>query len=144
MDTIQAAILLAKLDIFSNEVQARQEVGSRYTSLIKEGLIDNENLSHAISTPYIEPCNTSVYAQYTVEVSSRDAVLEKMNAQGVPTAVHYPVSLHQQPVCLSVETGRQSYPVSETAASNVISLPMHPYLKQEQQNFVVSALLKSI
>ena len=143
MDTLQAAILLAKLDIFSNEVEVRQKVASRYTSLIKKGLEEDAGLSHVVSIPHIEPHNTSVYAQYTIEVLNRDTVQKEMNARGIPTAVHYPSPLHQQPLFSSIQTSGGNYPVSEVASSRVISLPMHPYLHQDQQDSVVSALLLS-
>ena len=143
MDTLQAGILLAKLEIFSDEVEARQKVGSRYTNLIKNGLEEGTRPSHVVSIPYIEPHNTSVYAQYTIEILNREVVQEKMKAQGIPTAIHYSSPLHQQPVFSSIQTSGENYPVSEAASSRVISLPMHPYLSEDQQDSVVTALLCS-
>tara|TARA_Y100000817_G_scaffold293106_1_gene265806 strand:- start:728 stop:1843 length:1116 start_codon:yes stop_codon:yes gene_type:complete len=140
MDTLQAAILLAKLDIFPKEVEARQKIGGRYTDLIKKHLETYASLSQVVSVPYIEPYNLSVYAQYTIEVLDRDFVQKHMNAQNIPTAVHYPTVLHQQPVFLSAEASIKDYPVSESAASRVVSLPMHPYLHQDQQNSILTAL----
>lgn len=143
MDTLQAAILLAKLERFPSEVEARETIGSRYTSLIKQNIEQEADTTNVISTPYVEPHNFSVYAQYTVEVLDRDAVQEKMKAKGIPTAVHYPTSLNQQPVVTSFEGEKGSYPVSESASSRVISLPMHPYLQEAQQDSVVASLLLS-
>jgi UDP-2-acetamido-2-deoxy-ribo-hexuluronate aminotransferase len=144
MDTIQAAILLAKLEIFSSEVEARGKVGSRYTALIEEALEKDNKLKKIISLPYIEPHNVSVYAQYTIQVPNREAVQERMNDYGVPTAVHYPMPLHWQPVFVSTGITVGNCPMSEAAASHVISLPMHPYINQDQQGSIVSALLNSV
>ena len=80
------------------------------------------------STPYIEPHNTSVYAQYTVQVDHREAVQEKLREEGIPTAVHYPIPLHLQPVFAGLNLPEGSFPVAESAAKRVLSLPMHPYL----------------
>lgn len=142
MDTLQAAVLLAKLDGFPGEVESRHRIGSEYTKLIKNGLEEASGSSCIIATPYIEPDNVSVYAQYTIETLSRSYVQEKMNNQGIPTAVHYPTPLHQQPVFSSVAKKIDSYPVSERASTRVMSLPMHPYLSQDQQDLIVSTLLQ--
>jgi UDP-2-acetamido-2-deoxy-ribo-hexuluronate aminotransferase len=85
-----------------------------------------------------------VYAQYTVEVPDRDKVEQGMKARGVPTAVHYPVPLHLQPVFASLGLGAGSFSKSEAAGRRVISLPMHPYLTEEQQVRVVQALKESV
>lgn len=143
LDTLQAAILLAKLDLFTSEIEARQKVANRYTSLIKKGLKENPELSHILSVPFIKPENISVYAQYTIEVLNREILQKKMKARGIPTAVHYPSSLHQQPIFAPYRISEDHYPVSERASSHVLSLPMHPYLKQSEQEFIVNALLES-
>ena len=143
LDTLQAAILLAKLDIFSSELEARGKIANRYTNLIKKGLERDSGLSHVVSIPYIEPHNVSVYAQYTIEVLNRESVQEQMKAQGIPTAVHYPSSLHQQPVFSSLQKSGGDYPISEAVSSRVISLPMHPYLNKDEQESVVATLLRS-
>jgi UDP-2-acetamido-2-deoxy-ribo-hexuluronate aminotransferase len=119
MDTMQAAILLAKLDIFSGEVQARQLVGQKYKQALKENCTE-------LVPPFIESYNMSVYAQYTVQVDNRTGLQEYLNAEGIPSAVHYPVSLNKQP---ALETSEFSLLVSESLSSKVMSLPMHPYLK---------------
>jgi UDP-2-acetamido-2-deoxy-ribo-hexuluronate aminotransferase len=95
-------------------------------------------------TPYIAPDCTSVYAQYTVEVTDRAKVEQGMKARSIPTAVHYPVPLHLQPVFASLGQGVGSFPKSEAAGHRVISLPMHPYLTEEQQVQVVAALKASV
>ena len=126
MDTIQAAILIEKLAIFPEEVKLRANVGSRYTTLIDE-------LSLPLKTPKIKPHNTSVFAQYTLSVPDRNELQEKLNDAGIPTAVHYPVPLHQQPAFSNFEN-RHTLVNAEHAASSVISLPMHPYLTENDQD----------
>ncbi len=130
LDTLQAAILLAKMNIFSDEVQLRQQVGNTYTKLI------SENCSHVVP-PCIADGNTSVYAQYTVLVENREQVQKALAAEGIPTAIHYPVPLHKQPVFAGAVF---NLPVAESLAEKVISLPMHPYLTQSDQVRTVSVL----
>lgn len=137
LDSIQAAVLLAKLDIFPDEVDARIRLGARYTALIEEAFAGS---GIRVRTPYVEPHNTCVYAQYTVEVERREIVETRMKSLGVPTAVHYPLPLHLQPVFESFGQKTGSFPHSEAAAERVISLPMHPYLTEGDQQKVVAAL----
>ncbi len=143
-DTLQAAVLLAKLDIFDDEVAARARIGARYATLIEEAFGDVSDPAQRVAPPVLAPGCTSVYAQYTVEVPNRSKVEEGMKARGIPTAVHYPVPLHLQPVFAELGQGEGSFPVAEAAARRVISLPMHPYLSDEQQLRVVSALKESV
>lgn len=138
LDSIQAAVLLAKMQVFDDEVAARIRLGSRYTELIRTEIGD------AVRTPFVEDHNDCVYAQYTVEVDDREGVEARMKAQGVPTAVHYPQPLHLQPVYAGLGQGEGSFPHSEAAARRVISLPMHPYLTDEAQREVVVALKRSV
>ena len=140
LDSIQAAVLLAKMEIFDDEVAARQRVAAVYAGLIAEAF----GPEGKVRAPFVEPFNTSVYAQYTVEVGERDVVETRMKALGVPTAVHYPMSLHQQPVFGYLGQPEGSFPVSEAAARRVISLPMHPYLAEAQQAKVVQALKEAV
>ncbi|WP_445006034.1 DegT/DnrJ/EryC1/StrS family aminotransferase [Halomonas mongoliensis] len=129
LDTLQAAILLPKLEIFDEELDLRQQVAERYTQLLSEAGIS--------STPYVEPHNTSAWAQYTVQVEHRTEQQSWLKAQGVPTAVHYPIPLNQQP---AVADRAVSLSVGDEAAAKVISLPMHPYLDRNSQEMVVKAL----
>lgn len=131
MDTLQTAVLLAKLDIFDEEVAARSRIGARYSELLRHP---------SIITPYIEASNTSVFAQYTVQVDNRDYVQKRLQEQGIPTAVHYPVPLHRQPVFASLGYTDGSFPISEAQAQRVMSLPMHPYLSEETMNVIVEAV----
>jgi UDP-2-acetamido-2-deoxy-ribo-hexuluronate aminotransferase len=119
LDTIQAAVLLAKLDVFDEELLARSEAADRYSAFLKD----------VVRTPRIAPSRTSAWAQYTVEVDEREAVEASLREAGVPTAVHYPVALHQQPVLVSQPGfSSASFPHAERAARRVLSLPIHPYL----------------
>jgi UDP-2-acetamido-2-deoxy-ribo-hexuluronate aminotransferase len=141
LDTLQAAILLAKMEIFEDEVQARARLGARYSALLADAFADTPD---AVVTPYIAPDNLSVYAQYTIEVANRPRFEERMKAQGIPTAVHYPVSLHQQPVFANLGYKVGDFPVSERIAARVVSLPMHPYLNEDQQRQVVAAVRSAV
>ncbi|MGH8371896.1 MAG: DegT/DnrJ/EryC1/StrS family aminotransferase [Gammaproteobacteria bacterium] len=131
IDTLQAAVLLAKLPIFDEEVSKRIEIGRCYTELLK-GLVE---------TPLIEQHNTCVYAQYTVAVADREDIAATLKKAGVPTAVHYPLPIHQQPAFK--DPGR-NLPHSECAAETVISLPMHPYLQLVTLESVSNAVKQAL
>jgi len=143
MDTIQAAVLLAKLETFDREVKSRDRLGKAYSRLIGDAFHDADP-ARSMTTPYVEPHNRSVYAQYTIEVSDRDRVQANMKSRGIPTAVHYPLPLHRQPVFSDLGLDRGSFPDSERAAERVISLPMHPYLSEDQQREVVAVLREAV
>lgn len=134
MDTLQAAIVLVKLEIFDEEVQLRGQIGARYTELLKD----------SVTTPTLSPGNTSVYAQYTIQVEEREKVLGLLKESGVPTAVHYPVPLNLQPAFSHLGQGPGSFPLSEAAANRVMSLPMHPYLSRDDQDQVVESVKKAV
>ena len=138
LDTLQAAILLAKLDTFPAEVSARERLGAAYTTRFAAA-------GPHFTTPYIEPHNTSVYAQYTLQVDKRDAVIDKLSAAGIPTAVHYPVPLHLQPVFANMGLGtRGSFPISERIAERVMSVPMHPFLSDAELDTIVGAVVAAV
>lgn len=119
LDTLQAAILLPKLEIFEEEISQRLQVAKWYDGALAAVGIE--------TTPYIAAENISVYAQYTVRVRDRDAVQAKLKAAGIPTAVHYPIPLNKQP---AVADAAVSLPVGDEVATQVMSLPMHPYLEE--------------
>ncbi len=144
LDTLQAAVLLAKMEIFPDEVEARGKLGARYSELIEEAFAKETDPTRKVVTPYLAPDCTSVYAQYTIEVANRAKVEQGMKARGIPTAVHYPVPLHLQPVFASLGQSVGSFPVAEAAGDRVISLPMHPYLTEAQQIQVVQALEEAV
>ena len=133
-DTLQAAVLLAKFDIFEEEVAIRAEIGAKYSTLFADASAGK------IVTPYIEPHNTSVYAQYTILVEDRDGLQQALQAKGVPTAVHYPVPLNLQPAFAALEKPEGSFPVSDAVAKKVMSLPMHPYLAESDMVKIVTAV----
>ncbi len=135
LDALQAAILLEKFRHFPKEVKMRQEAALRYATLL-------EPVSQQIRIPSVAEDRTSVHAQYTIEVPNREEVIEEMGRQGVPTAVHYPVPLHRQPVFSGLKT--PSLTVAERAAGRVLSLPMHPYITEEEQKQVVDALAHAL
>jgi UDP-2-acetamido-2-deoxy-ribo-hexuluronate aminotransferase len=129
LDSIQAAILLAKLRIFDEEINSRNAVATRYSEQFGE--------SDSYVAPYVEPFNVSVYAQYTLAVNNRDQVQKNLQEAGIPTAVHYPVPLNRQP---AVADEKASLPVGDRTADRVISLPMHPYLSEQDQDTIVAAV----
>lgn len=128
LDTLQAAILLAKLAIFPREVALRSQLGDRYTELLRErGARSSLEGGSGLLTPSVAEGSTSVYAQYTVQVEERDQVAAALGGMGIPTAIHYPVPLNEQPV-FSRSAAPGQTPISARAAARVLSLPMHPYL----------------
>ena len=139
LDTLQAAILLAKLPHLEAELQARDAVALNYGSLISSAGL----LTHGVVTPRLAPGYRSAYAQYTIRVPERDAVARALAADGIPTAVHYPLPLHRQPVYAS-EHGHLALPHAEQAAAEVLSLPMHPFLTLPDQYRVVDALGRAV
>ncbi len=133
LDTMQAAVLLAKLTIFEEEVKLRAEVGAKYTELLAD--------VPGIITPYIEPHNTSVYAQYTVRVQNREELQAKLKEAGIPTAVHYPIPLNQQPMFDYLHQGTGSVPVAEKVAGEVVSLPMGAWVKDEDMHTIYKSII---
>ena len=131
LDSLQAAVLLAKLAIFPEEVEARARVGARYSALLADA---------PCVIPHIEPHNTSVFAQYTVHLAERERISARLGELGIPTAVHYPIPLNLQPAFAGVGPGPGELPVAEHAAAGVLSLPMHPYLRDAEQRQVAEAL----
>lgn len=133
MDTLQAAILLAKLSIFDEEISLRQQVAAYYAT----------HLPHTMSAPAIELFNTSVYGQYTVRVKDRDGVQADLKNQGIPTAVHYPILMNNQPALSNISAAQQVLPVAECAAKEVLSLPFFPYMAEGEVISVCEALRKT-
>jgi len=130
MDTMQAAFLLEKLAIFEEEISLRQNVANNYAKLLPENLKRQQ----------IKTDNLSVYAQYTIEVDDREFIQKQLELRGIPTAVHYPVGLHQQPIFRQLYPGEQIFSCTEYAAKRVMSLPMHPYLKPNDQQKIAETL----
>jgi UDP-2-acetamido-2-deoxy-ribo-hexuluronate aminotransferase len=146
MDTLQCAIVLAKFERFEWEVQQRKEIGQRYTDLITSLRAQDPSLraqrsnpQESIHPPTIRPDRTSVYAQYTVMVPNREALQKRLAEVGIPTAVHYPLPLNEQPaykhLCCPDCT-----PIAREMAKRVMSLPMSPDIKDAQIKQITSAL----
>jgi dTDP-4-amino-4,6-dideoxygalactose transaminase len=135
LDTLQAAVVLAKLDVFADEVAVRRQVAARYHALCAA--------IPGITPPAPPVDGLSVWAQYTVllpEGADRAAVMARMQEVGVPTAVNYPKALHVQEVFRCLGYAADASPVARNATSRVLSLPMHPYLDEAAQQCVASAL----
>ena len=135
LDTLQAAILLAKFEIFPEEVELRQKVAQRYTDLLAS--------CSKLRTPLIPAGYRSAWAQYSVLAASgahRAALQQKLQGEGVPTAIFYPKPLHLQTAFAALGYRPGDFPVSEDYASRIFSLPMHPYLEADTQEKIVSLL----
>jgi UDP-2-acetamido-2-deoxy-ribo-hexuluronate aminotransferase len=139
MDTLQCAIVLAKLERFDWEVQQRKEIGQRYTDMITLLLAERSN-TESIQTTTIRPDRTSVYAQYTVMVPNREALQKRLAEAGIPTVVHYPVPLNEQPAYKHL-CCPECTPVAQQMAKQVMSLPMSAELQPEQQRRIMDAVV---
>ena len=129
-DSMQAAVLLAKLPHFDWELQERSRIAARYSSGLAR---------HAV-VPAVAPGNTHVYAQYTIRLPERDSAAARLKPQGIPTAVYYPKCLHEQPVFQKLGYQWGDFPVAEKASREVLSLPMHPFLTEPDQDRVINAI----
>jgi UDP-2-acetamido-2-deoxy-ribo-hexuluronate aminotransferase len=134
MDTIQCAVILAKLNRFDWEIEQRLAIGARYNELFDLA---------GITRVSQRSDRTSVFAQYTVLVDDRPIVQEKLKTAGIPTAVHYPIPLNRQPA-YSNRSGGGATPNADYAAQRVMSLPMHPDLTEEQQDHIIAALVEAV
>jgi len=132
MDTLQAAILLEKLRIFPEEIARRNQIASRYTA----------ELASVARVPELIGGATSVWAQYTIAVPAqrRDRLAAGLKARGIPTAIHYAVPLHRQTAYRDYPIAGNGLPISERLAQEVLSLPMHPYLTESDQDRVIEAV----
>jgi UDP-2-acetamido-2-deoxy-ribo-hexuluronate aminotransferase len=131
LDTLQAAILLAKLEVFDAEVQSRQKVAQRYSRALQD----------KVKVPAVEPECTSVWAQYSILSEDRSALQQKLTAAGIPTAIYYPIPLHLQKAFASLGYRPGDFEVSERIAQQILSLPMHPYLTEATQDRIIEVLL---
>lgn len=134
-DSLQAAIIQAKFPNFRDEeIALRQTVGTRYSEALK---------AH-VTVPNIHPGNTHLYAQYTIRSKDRDGLAEALKAQGIPSAVYYRSPLHQQAVFAQLPCAKKSFPYTEKASTEVISLPFHPYLNEADQDPIVETLIAHV
>ena len=133
-DSMQAAVLLGKWPGFEGEVKARSDAGARYSELLKDHVV----------TPEIAEGNTHVYAQYTIRVdeSRRDEIVSGMKEAEIPVGVYYPKCFHEQPVFEHLGYQYGDFPVSEKASREVMSLPMHPFLSEDEQKIITGELIR--
>ena len=132
MDTIQCAIVDVKLKHYKKDLALRQEVASKYDKLLGNGGFSPKQL------PHIDNRTTSAYAQYSVRVKNRDEVQANLKEQGIPTAVHYPMPLHLQEAFEYLGYKKGDFPISEVVSSEIMSLPMNPYLDDGEIDYIVS------
>jgi UDP-2-acetamido-2-deoxy-ribo-hexuluronate aminotransferase len=130
LDAIQAAVIRVKLRHLDDEIEARRRVAGSYTDRLKE----------FVRTPEIREYNETVWAQYTVRSAARDALVESLNAQGIPTAIHYPMPLHQQEAFSGLASTSGRYEVSDVACNEVFSLPMHPFLADKDIELICDVI----
>ena len=131
MDTIQAAIVLAKMEIFSEEVELRQKVAARYASLLKEC---------NVVAPAIPEGYSSAWAQYSIQSENRHEIMGRLKNADIPTAIYYPKPLHLQTAFSYLGYEKGSMPVSEHVADRIFSVPMHPYLTEEEQARIAACI----
>lgn len=132
LDTLQAAILLEKLKIFADEIEARERVARRYTAAFTGKLR---------RVPQVIAGGQSVWAQYVIEHANRDRLQAHLTANGIPSMVYYPVPIHQQDFAARFAPPPESLPVTEEASRHVLALPMHPYLDEATQDRVIETVL---
>lgn len=132
LDTLQAAVLNVKLKYYAKDIALRQDVASKYTEALK----DNSNLV----LPYVDEKATSAWAQYSVRVKNRDEVQSKLKENGIPTAVHYPMPLHLQECFSYLGYTQGDFPISELIAQEIMSLPMNPYISDEEVKYIIESL----
>ncbi|OPL14139.1 MAG: aminotransferase DegT [delta proteobacterium ML8_D] len=139
LDSIQAAIVLAKFAHFGEEIKARQEIAGHYSELINQKMPE-------IQTPSVMPDRTCVYAQYTVRIPGglREKVTAYLKQEGIPFAIHYPIPIHLQPAFKGLGLGPGSFPHAEKAAEEVLSLPMHAFITPQEQEIVIDGLERGI
>jgi dTDP-4-amino-4,6-dideoxygalactose transaminase len=132
LDTLQAAILIEKMRVFQDEIESRNTIAARY----------NAALADVAQVPHVMNGATSVWAQYTLRVPAirREALAAGLKSRGIPTAVYYAKPLHQQTAYRKYPVAGNGLPVSERIATEVISLPMHPYLEKDEQDFIIDAV----
>lgn len=130
LDTIQAAILLVKMDILADEINKRQVVAKRYREGIKNAV--HQRIPDGL---------TSAWAQYSILVDNRDNVQAQLKKQGIPTMVYYPIPVHKQKAYVSYAQDR-AFPVSDMLSQRILSLPMHPYLDEKTQDFIITEVNK--
>lgn len=134
LDTLQAAVLKVKLKHYDTDILNRQKVAEQY----------NKHLKNVVNTPQILPENSSVWAQYSFRVSDRDNIQMMLKEKGIPTAVHYPKPLHLQECFEYLNHKEGDFPIAETVSKEIMSLPMNPFLTEEEINYISNTLKSMI
>ena len=134
LDTMQAAVLLAKLPHYVGEIKSRQTIAEKYS----------QALYNRVLTPIVKSGRTSVWAQYTVKVQSREQAQENLKKEGIPTAVHYPMPLHLQECFQYLGFKLGDFPISEQVSQEVMSLPMNPFLTDEEIQFITKQMIEKL
>jgi UDP-2-acetamido-2-deoxy-ribo-hexuluronate aminotransferase len=129
-DAMQAAVLLAKLEIFKEEIELRNQVANRYSQGLKDSVV----------VPVVKEDRSSVWAQYSILAKNRENLINELKSKGIPTAIYYPKPLHLQPAYQSLGYRNGDFPISERIANQILSIPMHPYLNREDQDFIIEAI----
>jgi UDP-2-acetamido-2-deoxy-ribo-hexuluronate aminotransferase len=129
LDTLQAAILLAKLEVFAQECKDRQRVASYYS----------EKLQGVVEVPFVPDGSVSAWAQYSIRTEDRAGLQAALKADGIPTNIYYPKPLHLQTAYSSLGYAAGSFPVAESVSNSILSLPMHPYLTAAEQDRVIES-----
>ena len=130
LDTIQAAILLAKLKVFETEIKARSSLSKKYTMALKD----------YVKTPIEPDGDYSAWAQYTIQTENRDRLRSSLSEKGVPSVVYYPRPMHLQTAYKAYGKGKGSLPVTEKLCKMVLSLPMHPYMDDEVVDYICDSV----
>lgn len=134
LDNLQAAVLNVKLKYYTQDITNRQRVAETY----------NDLLQNSLKTPVIKKNNSSVWAQYSVQVENREEFQKELKKSGIPTAIHYPRPLHLQECFRYLNYNKGDFPISEQVASRIISLPMNPYLTKEEIEYIANTVKKHL
>lgn len=134
LDSLQAAVLLCKLEIFAEEVVARNEIAARYSKSLKD----------CVDTPFVREEAISTWAQYTIKTASPDRLKTTLSDAGIPSARYYPLPIHRQTAYRNFPISGNKLEVTDDVATQVISLPMHPYLSREDQDRIISVVKQSV
>ena len=131
MDTIQCAIVNVKLKYYARDLALRQDVAEKYNQALKD---------KDLVLPFVDKGATSAFAQYSIRVKNRDDVKAKLKEEGIPTAVHYPMPLHLQECFTYLGYKKRDFPISELISNEIMSLPMNPYLNNDEINYIIESL----
>ena len=137
LDTIQAAVLNVKLNHYREDLAMRQKVAEKYNSQFK-------TQNSKLILPFIDEKATSAFAQYSIRVQNRDVLQLKLKERGIPTAVHYPMPLHLQECFVYLGYKKGDFPIAEKVSSEILSLPMNPYITDEEINYIVKQITNQL